>query len=390
MCVIEIESAVMPSSVASGASAGSLGRGLAERVGRREAARAIDLERLRRIAARRGRVGLVVGRRTTRARSLAAASRAEHRGDQRASSRFARTCATCVPPARPEAGPARIESHHGRQCQAHRRAQRVRCVDFAQLGERGTRCATSDRSSSRATGTRRDGPRTTCRTSSRRTASSTTTSSARSRRSARLGPQATQENRSLFSKEGSRGVRGRDRQRARRRVELGGAHRGARGRRRRRRGAVPEQRRAVRRVRRVRAARAARRRQPRVRPLAASTSRTTRPGRRAALAMLTVHDLDATVAEIAWARDERHEGRDHPDRSRRRASALLRPVLRPDVGRVPRPRAARAHPRRERHARLRRLRRGQHADLRDRDRVLRAPAAVVPDLGRRARTVPHA
>ena len=39
-----------------------------------------------------------------------------------------------------------------------------------------------------------------------------------------------------------------------------------------------------------------------------STSPTTRPGRRAALAMLTVHDLDATVAEITWARENGMRG----------------------------------------------------------------------------------
>ena len=56
------------------------------------------------------------------------------------------------------------------------------------------------------------------------------------------------------------------------------------------------------------------------------------PGRRAALAMLTVHDLDATVAEITWARENGMKRCDHPDRPRRRAAALLRPVLRPACG----------------------------------------------------------
>ena len=114
------------------------------------------------------------------------------------------------------------------------------------------------------------------------------------------------------------------------------------------------------------------------------------PGRRAALAMLTVHDLDATVAEITWARENGMRGVIIPTVPGDGPSSLLRRVLRPAVGGVPGPRDARAHPRRERHAQLRRLRRGEHAHLRDRDRVLRAPSAVVPDLGRRARAASRA
>ena len=104
--------------------------------------------------------------------------------------------------------------------------------------------------------------------------------------------------------------------------------------------------------------------------------------------MLTVHDLDATVAEITWARENGMKGVIIPtvpgdglppyyDQCYDQMWAACQDLEMPvhihggsgtpnygDYGAV------------------------EHAHLRDRDRVLRAPAAVVPDLGRRARAVP--
>ena len=127
--------------------------------------------------------------------------------------------------------------------------------------------------------------------------------------------------------------------------------------------------------------------QPRVRPLAARLrQRRARTPRRARDAHGARSRRDRRRDRVgARQRDAR---RDHPHRAGRRPASVLRRVLRPDVGGVPGPRDARAHPRRERHTELRRLRRGEHAHLRNRDGVLRAPSVVVPDLGWRARTVP--
>ena len=114
------------------------------------------------------------------------------------------------------------------------------------------------------------------------------------------------------------------------------------------------------------------------------------PGRRAALAMLTVHDLDATVAEITWARENGMRGVIIPtvpgdglppyydqcyDQMWAACQDHEMPVHIHGGSGTPE---------------LRRLRRGEHAHLRDRDGVLRAPAAVVPDLGRRARAASRA
>ena len=115
------------------------------------------------------------------------------------------------------------------------------------------------------------------------------------------------------------------------------------------------------------------------------------PGRRAGIAQIMLHDVDAAVAEIRWAAEAGlTRRRPAPRHARRaRASAALRTRLRTDLGSVRGARHADQPPQRQRLARLRRLPRGE-GDVPPRGHVVGAPHAVAPDLRRRDGAPPDA
>ena len=120
------------------------------------------------------------------------------------------------------------------------------------------------------------------------------------------------------------------------------------------------------------------------------TSARETPGRRAGIAQILLHDVDAAVEEIRWADGGRaHRRRPAPGRAARLGPApALRAGLRADLGGVRGARHARQPPQRQRRTRLRRLPRGQ-GHVPPRGHVVGAPHALAPDLRRRARAAPR-
>ena len=329
---MEIESAVMPSSVACGASASASRSPASQNVSAlREAARAIDLKSRR-----------VAGRRWFRRGScrsepkLACRSELHPAPMQRERSatppRSARACATCVPPLARRSRIARIESHHARAVSSSAARACDRRVDFARLGERGTRCAAQRpviiSCDGHATGRPRGLPplhRAAYRDAVRRIRTRA--------RGATRGPGSGHAGESLAVLEG--GQRRSSPPRPATRATASGTPRCA-----------P----------RCSTARAwsprCSSRTTACRSAASASPRSTtsaRAGNRAydrwlcdfaerqSRAPGRARDAHRARPRRDGRRDrvgarQRDEGRDHPDRARRRAAALLRPVLRPDVG----------------------------------------------------------
>ena len=107
------------------------------------------------------------------------------------------------------------------------------------------------------------------------------------------------------------------------------------------------------------------------------TSARRRPGRRAGIAQILLHDVDAAVAEVRWAAGRRADRRRAAARHAARVgpAAAVRARLRAALGGVRGARRCRQPPHRQRVARLRRLPRGQ-GDVPRRGDVVGAPRAV--------------
>ena len=108
------------------------------------------------------------------------------------------------------------------------------------------------------------------------------------------------------------------------------------------------------------------------------------PGRRAGIAQIMLHDVDASVREIEWAKAQRPDRRDPAARRAARLgrAAALRPRLRADLGGMRGPRHADQPPQRQRRAGHGPVPRGPD-DVPARGHLVGAPGAVAPRLLRR-------
>ena len=114
------------------------------------------------------------------------------------------------------------------------------------------------------------------------------------------------------------------------------------------------------------------------------------PGRRAGMAQILLHDVDAAVEEIRWAKEAGLFGGVllpgiPPDTG---LYAVHRPGLRTDLGDLRRARHADQPPRRQRRTRLRAVP-GDRVDVLRRSRLLLPPGAVDADLRRSVRPLPE-